>query len=92
MKVNWTVRLKNKAFWMAIIPAVCLLVQQVLALAGVDWQYDALSTQLSAIVSALFAVLALLGVVSDPTTPGISDSDRAMHYCSPGVTEKSGEE
>ena len=38
------------------------------------------------------SVAALLGVVSDPTTPGISDSDRAMHYCSPGVTEKSGEE
>ena len=31
MKINWTVRLKNKTFWLALIPAVLLLVQAVAA-------------------------------------------------------------
>ena len=30
-KINWTVRAKNKAFWVALIPAVLLLVQVVAA-------------------------------------------------------------
>jgi phi LC3 family holin len=88
MKINWLIRLRNKNFWLAMIPAVCLLVQQILALSGVDWEYDTLAVQLAAIVGAVFSVLTLLGVVSDPTTPGLSDSERALHYCRPGVPGK----
>lgn len=33
-KINWTVRVKNKAFWVALIPAVLLLVQVVAAVFG----------------------------------------------------------
>lgn len=36
MKINWLVRVKNKAFWVALIPAVLLLVQAVAALIGVS--------------------------------------------------------
>lgn len=32
--INWKVRLRNKAFWLAFIPAVLLLVQTVAALFG----------------------------------------------------------
>lgn len=83
-QLNWKVRLKNKAFWLAVIPAVCLLAQQVLALAGVQWQFQPLAERLTAVVNAAFAVLAILGVVADPTTPGLSDSERAMGYREPG--------
>lgn len=81
--INWTVRLKNKAFWIAIIPALLLLAQQVCALVGVDLDIAGLSDQLISIVGTVFAILALLGVVNDPTTAGLSDSDLAMTYDKP---------
>ena len=34
MNINWRVRIKNKAFWLALIPAVLLLVQVVAAVFG----------------------------------------------------------
>ena len=46
MRINWKVRLQNKAFWVAAIPAVLLLVQAVLGLLGIDWQPAALNDAL----------------------------------------------
>lgn len=83
MNINWKVRAKNKAFWLALIPALCLLVQVCLAPFGYEWDFGVLNQQLCAIVNALFAVLAILGVVNDPTTAGASDSERAMGYDAP---------
>ena len=42
-----------------------------------------LGKKLKGIVNAVFAVLALLGVTNDPTTDGLSDSQRAMSYETP---------
>lgn len=86
MKINWTVRVKNKAFWVALIPAVLLLIQQVAGVFGFNLELTALQEQLVSIVGTVFALLAILGVVSDPTTPGAGDSDRAMSYTEPGKT------
>lgn len=83
MKINWTVRFKNKTFWLALVPAVLLLVQVVAAVFGIDLNLDALGDKLLAVVNALFAVLTILGVVTDPTTVGISDSRQAMEYDKP---------
>ena len=83
MKINWKVRIKNKVFWLALIPAVLLLVQVVAAVFGIDLNLDALGDKLLAVVNALFAVLTILGVVTDPTTVGISDSRQAMEYDKP---------
>lgn len=81
--INWKVRVKNKAFWVALIPAMLLLIQTILALAGIEWNYDLLNDQLLAIVNALFAVLTILGIVVDPTTNGVGDSKRALNYEEP---------
>ena len=59
MKINWTVRLKNKTFWLALVPAVLLLIQVVAAVFGIDLKLDALGDKLLAVVNALFAVLTL---------------------------------
>lgn len=83
MKINWTVRLKNKAFWIAIIPAGLLLAQQVCSLFGVQLEIAGLSDQLTAIVGTAFAILALIGVVNDPTVATLSDSKQAMTYTEP---------
>lgn len=81
--MNWTVRIKNKTFWITFIPAMLLLIQTVLALFGVEWDYSLLNKQLLAIVNALFVVLTILGIVVDPTTSGVTDSEQALTYEKP---------
>lgn len=81
--INWTVRFRNKAFWVALIPAVLLLIQVVAAVFGYALDLGALGNRLLDVVNALFAVLAILGVVTDPTTKGVGDSAQALTYDRP---------
>ena len=81
--INWQVRFKNKNFWLAIIPAVILLIQSVGAVFGLNLNFGELADKLIAVVNAVFVVLAILGVVTDPTTHGIGDSERALTYEEP---------
>ena len=83
MKINWKVRIKNKNFWITVIPALLLLVQVVAAVFGYTLDLGDLGNKLLAVVNAAFAVLSILGIVTDPTTKGISDSDQAMTYQTP---------
>ena len=83
MSINWRVRIKNKAFWVAIIPADLLLVQQVCAVVGVQLDFGQLQDQLTAIDGTVFTLLAILGIVADPTTAGVGDSEQAMGYTEP---------
>ena len=83
MKINWLVRIKNKAFWVAFVPAVLLLIQVVAAVFGYTLDLGDLGNKLLAVVNALFAVLCLLGIVTDPTTAGVSDSAQALTYEKP---------
>ena len=80
MSINWKVRLRNKTFWLSLIPAALLLVQVVAAVFGYTLDLGDLGNKLLAVVNALFAVLSVLGVVTDPTTKGVSDSAQAMNY------------
>ena len=81
--INWKVRIKNKNFWLALIPAVLLLVQVVAAVFGFPLNLGELGDKLLAVVNALFAVLAILGIVTDPTTTGVGDSKQALTYEKP---------
>lgn len=83
MKINWLVRIKNKAFWVAFVPAVLLLIQTVAALFGFQIDLGDIGDKILAIINAVFVVLAILGIVTDPTTEGVSDSDQAMTYTAP---------
>lgn len=83
MKINWTVRFKNKNFWISFVPACLLLVQTVLAAFGVNFDAGAIGNIIIGIIDAAFVVLTILGVVTDPTTAGVSDSDQAMTYTTP---------
>lgn len=83
MKINWIVRAKNKAFWVALIPAVLLLIQVIAAVFGYTINMGELGNKLIAVVNALFAVLSILGIVTDPTTKGITDSEQALTYTEP---------
>lgn len=81
--INWTVRIKNKNFWLAVIPAVLLLLQTVAAVFGYTLDVGDIGNRLIAVVNAVFGVLVILGVVNDPTTAGISDSKQAQNYITP---------
>ena len=83
MSINWKIRFKNKTFWLALIPAVLLLAQQVAGLFGVALDFGGLKDQLTAIVGTVFTLLAILGIVADPTTAGVGDSEQAMTYDEP---------
>ena len=78
--INWTVRFKNKNFWLAVIPAVLLLIQAVAAVFGFTLDLGDIGNKLIAVVNAAFGVLVVLGVVNDPTTAGMSDSKQAQGY------------
>ena len=83
MKINWVVRLKNKSFWLAIIPSVLLLIQAVADVVGFQLDFGDISEKLITVVNAVFVVLSILGIVVDPTTDGIGDSTRALTYTTP---------
>lgn len=83
MNINLNVRIKNKTFWLTVIPAILLLIQVVAAVFGFALDLGDLGNKLLDVVNALFAVLSILGVVNDPTTAGISDSSQAMTYKEP---------
>lgn len=81
--INWKVRIKNKSFWLALIPALLLLIQAIAAVFGYTLDLSALGEKILAVINCLFAVLAILGVVNDPTVEGIGDSAQAMTYITP---------
>ena len=83
MKINWKIRIKNRNFWITLIPAVLLLIQAVAEVFGIELDLGALGDKLISVVNAAFVVLAILGIVTDPTTTGISDSSQAMTYDRP---------
>lgn len=83
MKINLLVRIRNKAFWLAGIPALLLVIQLVARLFGFELDLGEIGNTLLKLVEAVFSLLALLGVVNDPTTYGLNDSKRAMGYTEP---------
>ena len=83
MKINWLVRIKNKNFWISVIPAMLLLIQVVAAVFDFKLDLGELGNKLIDVVNAVFVLLTILGVVNDPTTEGISDSNQALTYAKP---------
>ena len=81
--INWHVRIRNRQFWVSVIPALALVVQAIAAVFGWTLDFSNLIGKLIAVVDAVFALLVILGIVVDPTTAGVADSKRAMGYDEP---------
>lgn len=81
--INWKVRIKNVHFWETFIPALVIAIQMIAAVFGCQIDLSELSGKIVAAVDAVFAVLAIMGVVNDPTTKGLSDSTQALTYTEP---------
>lgn len=74
MKINWKLRFKNKATLAAIVATAILLAQQL----GFK-----LPANINDVANTALTLLVLIGVVSDPTTSGLSDSTQALDYDTP---------
>ena len=85
MKINWTVRLKNKTWLAAALALLVTFVFDILAL--FDIAPAITQDNVMQAITALLTLLTGLGVIIDPTTQGVMDSDRAMSYEEPGVTK-----
>ena len=79
--INIKARLKNKAFLLLFIPMAIAFVYQVLSLVGVTPSITA--GDIESCILMFVELLGMLGIVIDPTTKGISDSERAMTYTEP---------
>ena len=82
-KINWSVRLKNKNFWLALVPALALLEQAFANIFNLTLEFGDTVDKILVFINVLFAFLVLVGVVNDPTTSGFSDSERALTYTEP---------
>lgn len=80
-KINWQVRLKKKSFWVAIVSAVALFINNITGAFGLD--YSASIEQGVSIITSALTLLAGLGIIIDPTTKGIKDSEKATEYTTP---------
>ena len=82
MKINWKVRLRNKTWVASLLALVIAFVSNLLAMLGIE--VPVTQEWVTGIVGTVITLLAGLGVLIDPTTPGMGDSDRAMLYQEPG--------
>ena len=78
MKINIKARLKNKTFLLSFSALVIAFVYQLLSLFGIMPEIS--ENEVVNAFSIIINILACVGVVVDPTTDGINDSDRAMTY------------
>ena len=81
MKLNWILRYKNKATLTSLVGAVVALIYQVLGLIGITPSIS--ESSVIEVAGLVINVFILLGIVIDPTTKGLGDSDNAMTYTEP---------
>lgn len=79
--INWKLRLKNKTTLLALCATIIAFVYQILGLFGVVPPIT--EESITQLVTMLINILAMLGIVVDPTTAGVSDSERALGYAEP---------
>ncbi len=79
MKINIKARLKNKTFITGASALAVAFVYHVLALFKVVPGVS--QSEIIEALGLLINILAFIGVLTDPTTEGFGDSERAMTYC-----------
>lgn len=81
MKINWKVRFQNKVWLSSFIALTLSFIYNLLGMLGIEPQIT--QAEAGQIASQVLMILGLLGVVVDPTTEGVEDSNRAMGYIKP---------
>lgn len=81
MKINWKVRFKNKIWLGSFISLIIGFVYSMLAL--FDVYPEITENAITRLFNQVLTFLGLIGVIVDPTTAGLEDSNRAMTYQEP---------
>lgn len=81
MKINWKVRLQHKQFWVSLIALLLVLANQVASIFMLD--ITLISEQITGVSETILMILALMGIIIDPTTSGVNDSVNSMDYDKP---------
>ena len=89
MKMNWKVRFKNKTWLSMFISLIVGFVFNMLKL--FDIVPVVTENLVMNIIGQVLTFLGLIGVLVDPTTVGINDSNRAMTYDEPWDDNKEAE-
>lgn len=76
-------RKDNKYFWIGLVSVVLVMIQEFLKILGISTNFNLLDVNIVNFINALFAVLAFIGVVINPTTPGLTDSDNKQPEVNP---------
>lgn len=85
MKINWKVRFKNKTWLSLFLSLIVGFVFNMLAL--FDVYPPVTENVVMNVISQILQFLGLIGVLVDPTTSGLDDSQRAMGYVEPWIDE-----
>lgn len=88
MNINWKLRFKNKATLLTLILAIVAFVYQILGIVGVTVPIS--QDQVTQIIGLVINVLVGLGIVVDPTTAGVGDSNSALAYTEPNGASTNG--
>ena len=89
-KINWKVRFKNPVWLASFFGLLIGFVFNMLALFDIYPSFT--KAQVTEIVTQVLEFLGLIGVLVDPTTVGVSDSNRAMTYTEPWDDSKNHDE
>lgn len=81
MKMNLSVRFKNPVFLLTFLTTALAFVYQMLGM--FDIVPAVTEDQITQIITLVVNLLATIGVLVDPTTKGITDSERALNYTEP---------
>ncbi|MBN7771856.1 phage holin [Clostridium aminobutyricum] len=81
MNINWKLRVMNKITITALLACVVTFIYQVLSIVGITPAVS--ENQITDIIGVVLNLLVAIGIVVDPTTKGISDSERALAYKQP---------
>ena len=85
MKINFKVRMKNKAFVVGVATLLVSFLYKLLA--AMDIVPAVSESEILELMGLVVNMLALVGVIVDPTTKGVSDSERAKLYYSTEMKE-----
>lgn len=88
MRINWKIRLQNKTWLLAMLAAIVAFVYQILGICEVVPAIG--QDQITQLVAIIINILVALGIVVDPTTTGVTDSQQAMTDDKPKVSDQDG--
>ena len=86
--INWKVRLKNKMFWISLVPLVLVVIKSITEKFGVSIDTEGIQGFIYDVIELVFYVLIGIGIVNDNTTKGLSDSYNALTYDKPKSYEE----